>query len=54
MTASKALEMSTATAPVRVGGFFSLKPLATFVARGRRAEVVERKGLKPCWMLERG
>ena len=46
--ASKAFEMSTATMAVRVGSFFSLKPLAAEVTIGRRAVVVERKGLKPC------
>jgi hypothetical protein len=46
--------MSTATAPVRMGSFFSLKLLAAAVKIGRRAVAVVQKGLKPCWVLERG
>jgi hypothetical protein len=47
-TASKAFEMSPATMAVWVGGFVSLKLLTAAMTTGRRAEVVDRKGRKPC------
>ena len=40
--------MSKAATTVR-RGFFLLKPSITVVERGRRAEVVEWTGRKPCW-----
>jgi hypothetical protein len=45
-TELNALKMLSCTKPVRVGGFFSLKPFAATVTIGSRAVVVERKGLK--------
>ena len=47
-TLSNALDMSTAMAAVRRGGFWLLKPWATFVVSGRSAVVVEWRDLKPC------
>ena len=47
----KALEKSTATVVVRVGGGRALvEPSAMMEAKGRRAEVVEWNGLNPYWV----
>ena len=45
---SKALEKSIATAVVLAGGVDLLKTSAIAADSGRRAEVVEWEGLKPC------
>jgi hypothetical protein len=49
---SKALEMSTATTTDLLAGFLPLKPSEILLARGKRAEVVDRLGLNPCWVGE--
>ena len=48
---SKAFVKSIATAAVRKGGLGWLKPCATAVVSGRRADVVECMGLNPCWFV---
>ena len=45
--------MSIATVAVLRGGFFSLKPAATRVTKGRSAEEVEWLERKPCCDGER-
>lgn len=51
-TQSKALLMLMETTAVQVGGLGLLKPLAILVEIRRRAEVQERKGMKPCCLQE--
>ena len=53
-TQSKAFVKSTAKAIVRSGGLRWLKPVATVWESGRRAVVVDRNGLNPCCVEERG
>ena len=53
-TMSKAFERSNDIATVRWGGLFWLNPVAIVWARGRRAVVVDRFCLKPCWASDRG
>ena len=48
------MEKSKAMMVVRVGGLGRLKPLAADSVMGRRAVVVDRAALKPCWVSDRG
>ena len=54
LTASNALDRSIDAATVRKGGLGWLKPVAILLTIGRRAVVVERLDLKPCWVSDKG
>jgi hypothetical protein len=49
-TESKALERFKATTAIWTGGLFWLNPMMAWLTMGRRAVVVDLKGVKPCWV----